>query len=96
MNNKPLVSIVTINYNGAEVTCALLESLKKITYPSIEVIVVDNASKENPDIIPERHPWITLIRSYENTGFAGGNNLGFKAALKNLNTITKQVLPHQK
>ncbi len=78
--NFPLVSIISINYNGAEVTCAMLESLTKITYPNIEVIIVDNASKENPSSIKEKYPWITFIESKENLGFAGGNNLGFKVA----------------
>lgn len=76
----PLVSIVSINYNGAAVTCEMLDSLKKITYPNFEVIIIDNASKENPSSIKEKHPWITFIQSKNNLGFAGGNNLGFKEA----------------
>jgi hypothetical protein len=80
MTNYPSVSIVSINYNGAQVTCEMLDSLKKITYPNFEVIIVDNASKENPDIIFEKHPWIKFIKSDKNLGFAGGNNLGFKQA----------------
>ncbi len=79
-NTFPLVSIISINYNGAAVTCDMLASLKQITYPNIEVIVVDNASQEDPSIISVKHPWIHFIQSKENLGFAGGNNLGFKAA----------------
>ncbi|MDF2455645.1 MAG: hypothetical protein K0R51_1638 [Cytophagaceae bacterium] len=77
---QPLVSIVTVNYNGVKVTSEFLDSIQRITYSSIEVIVVDNASAESPDILKERYPWITLIKSPTNTGFAGGNNIGFKAA----------------
>lgn len=80
MKNYPLVSIVSINYNSAAVTCEMLESLKKISYPNIEVIIVDNASKEDPKSIVEIHPWIKFIKSERNLGFAGGNNLGFKEA----------------
>ena len=80
LNKYPLVSIVSINYNGAAVTCEMLESLKQITYPNFEVIIIDNASKENPDSIFEIHPWITFLKSEKNLGFAGGNNLGFKVA----------------
>jgi GT2 family glycosyltransferase len=77
----PLVSIITVNYNQPEVTCELLESLKHITYPSIEIIVVDNASPtKNPDLILEKYPYITLIKSDQNLGFAGGNNLGIRIA----------------
>jgi hypothetical protein len=79
-NNYPLVSIVSINYNGASVTCEMLDSLKQCTYPNLEVIIVDNASKEDPSSIKATHPWITFIQSEKNLGFAGGNNLGFKVA----------------
>ncbi|MEX0315067.1 MAG: glycosyltransferase family 2 protein [Allomuricauda sp.] len=78
---KPLVSIITINYNESEVTLDMLQSLKGLTYPNIEVIVVDNASpNDNPDVIKEQFPEVCLIKSKENLGFAGGNNLGVKAA----------------
>lgn len=78
---KPLVSIITINYNESGVTLELLESIRKLSYPSVEVLVVDNASpNDTPDVIKENYPEITLIKSPENLGFAGGNNLGVKAA----------------
>ena len=48
---------------------------------SLEVIVVDNASREDEaTIIEQRYPQVTVIRSDENLGFAGGNNLGIRAA----------------
>ena len=48
---------------------------------SIEVIVVDNASNQDEaTIIEQRYPQITVIRSKENLGFAGGNNLGIQAS----------------
>jgi hypothetical protein len=74
----PMVSIVTINYNGVKVTCELLESLRKCRYPNFEVIVVDNASRENPDPIKENYPEVILLKNKDNLGFAGGNNEGFK------------------
>lgn len=77
MENKPLVSIITVNYKQANVTIALLESLKKITYPNIEVVVVDNASGGgDAELISAAAPWVKVIASGENLGFAGGNNLG--------------------
>jgi hypothetical protein len=78
---NPLVSIVTINYEHTDVTCALLESLRHISYPNIEVIVVDNASvKDDPAIISRLYPEVVFIQSKENLGFAGGNNLGIRQA----------------
>lgn len=82
--NTSLVSIITINYNESDVTMEMLESLNNLTYKNVEVIVVDNASpNDNPESIKENFPQITLIKSEENLGFAGGNNLGVKAAKGN-------------
>ena len=77
----PRVSVITVNYNQSEVTCELLHSMRSVSYPDVEVIVVDNASpNDNPDIIKERYPEIILIKSLINLGFAGGNNLGIRRA----------------
>ncbi|HTJ14479.1 MAG TPA: glycosyltransferase family 2 protein [Dinghuibacter sp.] len=78
---KPLVSIITINYNQTAVTVDLLESIHYLTYPNVEVIVVDNASRESPvEALQKAYPDVRLIMSPKNLGFAGGNNLGIKAA----------------
>lgn len=78
---EPLVSIITINYNESNVTLDMLESARHLTYSNYEIIVVDNASpNDNPDIIKEKYPEVVLIKSLENLGFAGGNNLGVKQA----------------
>ena len=75
------ISIITINYNGLANTCALIETIPFNDYP-LEVIVVDNASSEDEaTLIEQRYPQVKVIRSKENLGFAGGNNLGIKAAL---------------
>ena len=80
MQNECSLSIITINYNGVKDTCELIESLP-LEEQSIEVIVVDNASKEDEAaIITNRYPQVKVIRSEKNLGFAGGNNLGIKAA----------------
>jgi len=75
----PLVSVITVNYNQSQVTFDLLESLRKISDPNIEIIVVDNASpNDDPDSIMSNYPEIILIKSTKNLGFAGGNNLGIE------------------
>lgn len=80
VTDTPLVSIITVNYNGAEHTLALLDSLQKISYPNIEVFVVDNASSQSPEGISQKYPWVKLITSKSNLGFAGGNNLALRQA----------------
>lgn len=80
-SSQPLVSIISINYDHPEVTCQMLDSLRKITYPNIEVIVVDNASpNDDPSIIPARYPEVKFIQLEKNLGFAGGNNVGIRQA----------------
>jgi GT2 family glycosyltransferase len=57
----------------------MVASLRKATYPNIEVIVVDNASpSDDPSVIVERFPEVKLLRSEVNLGYAGGNNLGVR------------------
>lgn len=47
---------------------------------TLEVIVVDNAGEDaTADLLPARFPWVQLLRSEENLGFPGGNNLGYAA-----------------
>lgn len=73
------LSIITINYNGLKDTCALIESIP--FNENMEVIVVDNASKQDEaSFIQKQYPQVKVIRSKNNLGFAGGNNLGINAA----------------
>ena len=75
------ISIITINYNGLNDTCALIETIP--FNDNLEVIVVDNASKNQEaeaSTISNRYPHVKVIKSEKNLGFAGGNNLGIKAA----------------
>ena len=81
MQNWPLVSSITVNYNQTQVTLELLASLRQITYPDFEVIVVDNASREDPSpAIRAEFSEVKVIVSSENLGFAGGNNLALSEA----------------
>lgn len=73
------VSVITINYNGLEDTCALIETIP--FNENLEVIVVDNASNnQEAKILAQRYPQVKVIKSERNLGFAGGNNLGIQAA----------------
>lgn len=74
-----LVSIITINYNGLADTCELIDSIPFSS--TVEMIVVDNGSQaDEASAIERRYPHVTVVRSDTNLGFAGGNNLGIKAA----------------
>lgn len=85
---KPKVSIIILNWNGWQDTLECLESLSKISYPYYEVIVVDNASED--DSVKKIKEWtkkksiknFSLIENKENYGFAKGNNIAIRQALK--------------
>ena len=92
------MSIITVNYNGYKDTCELIDSIP--FNEDMEVIVVDNGSIEDETIILQaRYPYIKAIRSDQNRGFAGGNNIGIKASkgkyiyLVNNDTIFKDFNP---
>lgn len=81
-NTNPLVSIVTLTWNTTPVTCEFLHSLnRENTYKNVEVIVVDNGSKEDPTAtFKEIYPDVKVILNGKNLGFTGGNNVGIRAA----------------
>lgn len=79
MKNGRLISIITVNYKQAVVTNQLLVSLQQVTYPNIEIIVVDNDSGD-ADLINTAYANVRLICNSQNLGFSGGNNIGIKAS----------------
>lgn len=83
MSKAIKVSIIIVNWNHPQDTIKCLSSLSKLVYPSSHIIVVDNGSDDNSvSLITEKFPSVELLLSKENRGFAGGNNLGIKKALK--------------
>jgi GT2 family glycosyltransferase len=80
--NLPKVSIVTLTWNTTEITIDFLKSLNEYcTYPNLEVIIVDNGSKENPTAaFKSIYPSAIVLVNEKNLGFTGGNNVGIKAA----------------
>ena len=79
------VAIIVLNWNGLADTVECLESLKKITYPNHEIIMVDNGSDgDDAGVLEEKFgDHIHLVRNDRNYGYAGGNNIGIKYALAN-------------
>jgi GT2 family glycosyltransferase/glycosyltransferase involved in cell wall biosynthesis len=75
---QPLVSVIVVNFRGAEDTVTCLRALTtELDYPRLELIVVENASGgDDAATIKAAFPQVKLIESAENLGFAGGCNLG--------------------
>ncbi|MBT3500791.1 MAG: glycosyltransferase family 2 protein [Candidatus Marinimicrobia bacterium] len=74
---QPMVSIIIPHWNGIDVLSECLDSLKKSSYNSFEIIVSDNASSDGSQAwIKENHPDVILLENDKNYGYAGGCNLG--------------------
>jgi GT2 family glycosyltransferase len=79
---KPFISVITLNYNQTEATCAFLESARTLDYPNYEILVCDMGSANDPAqrIISGKYANTRLLKSKKNLGFAGGNNWGMRQA----------------
>jgi GT2 family glycosyltransferase len=80
---EKLLSIILINYNGLEDTLECIESINKSKLRIFKIIVIDNASIENPQLkINQRFPEVELILNNSNMGFAAACNQGIDYAIK--------------
>ena len=79
-----MVCVVILNWNGLTDTIECLKSVLKVTYPSHEVILVDNASSGDDvhQLANEFGNSVRIIRNDRNYGFAEGNNIGIRYALE--------------
>jgi GT2 family glycosyltransferase len=81
----PTVSIVIINWNGADDTIECVESLRKIDYPRYNIFIVDNGSSPSDvKVLREaldKH--CRIIELKKNLGFAIANNIGIMIAIQN-------------
>lgn len=74
------VSIITVNFNQPKITGELLQTIPSDN-KGLEIIVVDNGSTVFlANSWQSLYPHVKFIRSEQNLGFAGGNNLGIKEA----------------
>ncbi len=95
----PLVSILTLNYNQADITCEFLLSTKRLSYSNYEILVCDMNSDEDPSqkINNLQLPNTKVLLSEKNLGFAGGNNWGMRQAQGDYIFIVNndtEVTPH--
>jgi GT2 family glycosyltransferase len=81
-SGSPRVAAVVLAYNGCEVTLQALASLRRMRYPSWELVVVDNGSTDgSAAAIGAAFPDVRVLRTEVNRGPAGGANLGIGWAL---------------
>lgn len=74
------ISIIIPNYNGFNYLSRCLNSLSSQDFDSFEVIIVENASKDESIRIIEKYKDVRLIKLDKNYGFSKAVNQGIKIA----------------
>src|SRR4026208_1323159 len=78
------VAAIVVNYNGKEGTFQAVESLRKMTYPALALIVLDNASPDgSPEALAQAYPDLKQLRVEVNRGSSSGYAAGFSWAFEN-------------
>lgn len=81
--DQPLVISIILNTNRKADTLECLRSLQAQTYPNQRAIVLDNHSSDGSvEAIRAEFPVVEIIAIQENLGYAGNNNVGIEAAVK--------------
>jgi O-antigen biosynthesis protein len=75
----PRISIVICAHNAADTLDECLTHTGRLDYPGLEVIVVDDGSRDATAEIAARHPGVTLLQ-IPHSGLAAARNEGFRAA----------------
>lgn len=81
--NTKKLSVVIVNYNVKDYVAQCLMSVERaVKGIDAEVFVVDNHSKDSScAYIRKMFPWVKLIESNHNLGFARGNNVAIRRAV---------------
>jgi len=80
MSGQPKVTCIIVSYNRSADLRLSIEALIRNTWPNKEIVVVDNASKDDAAEVAASFPEVKLIRLETNTGFAVGNDIGLEHA----------------
>jgi len=79
---KPKIAVIVVNWNGWRHSRSAYLSLQASKEKSWHLFIVDNASTDDSaQNLASLGDNVTLIQSPKNEGFAGGCNIGIKAAL---------------
>jgi GT2 family glycosyltransferase len=78
--DRPVVSLVIVVWNRAELTLQCLRSIASATTLPIETIVVDNASTDQTSELLDHLDGLLVRTNRSNEGFLAGANLGARAA----------------
>lgn len=85
MKTYPKVFAVVLNYNGKDCLIPCLDSIYKSSYPNLEIVVIDNDSKDGSfEQAKEKFQKFHFIKNSQNLGFGAGNNIAIRFALEKM------------
>lgn len=80
---EPKVALVILTWNGIQDLLPCLESVRRLDYPNVLVIVADNGSTDGTQAaVRAQFPEVILLENGRNLGYAEGNNAGIRRALE--------------
>jgi len=81
---NPSVYVIILNWNHLDDLIVTVESFRKQDYPNLTLVISDNGSTDGSiDYIKSNNSDLILLENRKNLGWAAGNNVGIKYALKN-------------
>lgn len=82
-DKTPKVGIVVVSWNNADILAECFDSVKNQEYKNIRTVLVDNKSSDKSvEFTKNKYPWVEIIESPSNLGFAKGNNVAIKMLLE--------------
>lgn len=76
------VGVIILNYKVADLALLAIKSVQNSTYKNIQIYAIDNNSGDSFEEKVKELEHVAFIQTGDNLGFAGGNNVGIKRALK--------------
>jgi GT2 family glycosyltransferase len=83
LQDSPRVFVIIATWNKVADVLHCVGSLRQVSYPSLDVVVVDNGSQDGTsEALRQSFPEVEVLRSEINLGYAGGYNLGIRRAVE--------------
>jgi GT2 family glycosyltransferase/sugar lactone lactonase YvrE len=85
--NWPGVSVVVCAYNAADTIEDCLSSLERLTYPDVEIILINDGSRDRTGEIARQHPTVRVV-DIPNGGLSHARNVGLALATREVVAYT--------
>jgi GT2 family glycosyltransferase len=84
MTQQSHILISILNWHNAPSTINAINSVLKLNYLNYEILIIDNASKDNSlEVLRKKFPKLKFKVAKSNLGYAGGNKIAADYAIKN-------------